>query len=171
MIWQWQLSKHHQMLLIIGPGPGGQERSILMARKLSLSQCIATDFEEPEICHLFEICCPILQIRASVLFWWNMSRVVQSIILMKYVLNVHWFSTVSRWDNYWDSRQVSHVLASGHDLVIPWGSSESTGLSLKAEATQPGSQGSWPDPGCRPPLSDWLRLPRLMTGWEGQSIW
>jgi hypothetical protein len=52
------------MLLIIGQG--GQDQSIFMARKLSLSQCIATDFEEPEIClDWFEISCPILQIRAS----------------------------------------------------------------------------------------------------------
>ncbi len=31
------------------------------------------------------------------------------------------------------------------------------------------SQGSWPDPGDRPPLSDWHRLPRLMTSREGHS--
>jgi hypothetical protein len=30
-------------------------------------------------------------------------------------------------------------------------------------------QGRWPDPGDRPPLIDWHRLPRLMTSWEGQS--
>jgi hypothetical protein len=45
----------------------GQDQSILMARKLSLSQCIAIDFEEqPGIClNLFEFFCPRLQIRAS----------------------------------------------------------------------------------------------------------
>ncbi len=57
-----QLSKHHPMLLVIV----GLDQSIHMAKKLSLSQCLATDFEGSCVClDLFVICWSHLQIIAS----------------------------------------------------------------------------------------------------------
>ncbi len=49
------------LLVIVEP-----DKSIDMTKIRTLSQCIATDFEEPGIClDLFVICWPRLQVRAS----------------------------------------------------------------------------------------------------------
>ncbi len=75
------------------------------------------------------------------------------------------FFTMASIEGMYQLLIVSYVPASCRDLVttietrrIFWVHS----LSMKG-------QGSWPDPGDRPPLIDWRRLSWLMTSWEGQS--